>query len=139
MHIVLQIVTAARALEKEGKRIFSPHGLTPVQFNVLNLLSKHPAGMRASDLARALIVDPSNVTGLLKRMKHEGLLNEIENTADRRQHVVTWSAKGQAAWKPAHRDYERSLVALDSVLTPVSRKGAENALKQLTEALILGK
>ncbi len=41
-----------------------------------NLLSDQPDGMRASDLARALIVDRSNVTGLIKRMKKDGLLKE---------------------------------------------------------------
>ena len=73
MHLALQILTTAQALEKAAQRIFRPHGLTAAQFNVLSLLSDQPGGMRASELASALIVDPSNVTGLLKRMKKDGL------------------------------------------------------------------
>jgi len=131
MHVVLQVLSTARILEKEALRIFKPHGLSAAQFNVLHLLSDQPAGMRASDLARALIVDPSNVTGLLKRMKHVGLLVELENAHDRRQHVVGWTPKGRAAWKGAHRDYQKNLAALDAALNPSSRKAAESVLQQI--------
>ncbi len=135
MHLVHQVLATAQALQKEAQRIFRPHGLTAAQFNVLHLLSSRPAGMRASDLARALIVDPSNVTGLLRRMKQVGLLRELDNELDRRQHVVALSAKGRAAWGPAFREYERNLAALDSVLSAGDRKAAEKVLEQLTGAV----
>jgi DNA-binding MarR family transcriptional regulator len=131
VHIVLQVLATAQALQKEAQRIFKPHGLTAAQFNVLHLLSGQPAGMRASDLARALIVDPSNVTGLLKRMKQVGLLKVLDNPSDRRQHVVTLSARGRSAWGAALRDYERNLAALDAVLGTANRKAAERVLQQL--------
>jgi MarR family 2-MHQ and catechol resistance regulon transcriptional repressor len=134
VHLVVQVLATAQALQKEAQRIFKPHGLTAAQFNVLHLLSAQAAGMRASDLARALIVDPSNVTGLLKRMKQVGLLKELENSHDRRQHVVALSAKGRAAWEAARRDYDRNLAALDSVLGASGRKVAGKVLGQLADA-----
>jgi MarR family transcriptional regulator, organic hydroperoxide resistance regulator len=131
MNLVLQVLAAAQALEKAGQRIFRPHGLTTAKFNVLNLLSDQPGGLRASDLARALIVDRSNVTGLIKRMKKDGLLQEVETAHDRRQHVVALSPKGRAAWRSAHSDYEKGLVALAAGLNPASRKAAEEVLQRL--------
>src|ERR1700689_436540 len=101
MHLALEVMAAAQAFQKSAHKLFEPYGLTPAQFNVLNLLSDQPDGLRASDLARALIVDPSNVTGLLKRMKKEGWLREIESAADRRERIVALSAKGQGAWAVA--------------------------------------
>jgi len=113
MHLVLQVLAAAQALEKAGQRIFRSHGLTVAKFNVLNLLSDQPDGMRASDLARALIVDRSNVTGLIKRMKKDGLLQEVETAHDRRQHVVTLSPKavrrGAPPPRPMRKDWPSSL------------------------------
>ncbi len=132
MHLVHRVLATAQVLQKEAQRIFKPHGLTAAQFNVLHLLSGKPAGMRASDLARALIVDPSNVTGLLRRMKQVGLLRELDNALDRRQHVVALSAKGRAAWGAAFREYERNLAALDGVLSAANRKAAERVLEQLS-------
>lgn len=131
MHLVLQVLLAAQALEKTAQRILKPHGLTPAQFNVLNLLSDQPKGMRASDLAGALIVDPSNVTGLLKRMKRDGLLKELENGKDRRQHIVGLNDKGHAIWSAACRDYDKGLAALDASITRAHRTAAEKVLRQL--------
>jgi MarR family 2-MHQ and catechol resistance regulon transcriptional repressor len=135
MHLVLQVLSTAQALQKEAHRIFRPHGLTPAQFNVLHLLSDQPSGMRASDLARALIVDPSNVTGLLKRMKQVGLLATLGNSHDRRQHVVGLSARGRASWRAACRDYERNLARLDAALGAEGRRVAGRVLQQLDAAV----
>jgi DNA-binding MarR family transcriptional regulator len=135
VHVVLQVLATAQILQKKAQVLFRPHKLTPAQFNVLHLLSGKPEGLRATDLARALIVDPSNVTGLLKRMKQMGLLRVVENPRDRRQHVVALSARGRAVWAAAFRDYARNLAALDAALSPAGRKAADKVLRQLTAAV----
>ncbi len=135
MHLVLQVLATAQALRKTGERLFRAHGLTLAQFNVLNLLADQPAGMRASQLARALIVDASNVTGLLKRMQAEGLLRDCENTADRRQHVVALTTTGLTAWKAANREYVQSLETVDSALSPAARRITEQALRDMIAVL----
>jgi DNA-binding MarR family transcriptional regulator len=137
MHLVLRILTAARSVEKAAGRVFKPHGLTSAQFNVLNLLARSPGGMRASDLASALIVDPSNVTGLLKRMKREGLLAEIENPGDRRQYIVGLSAKGRATWNGAHREYERHLALVVAPLSASKLSAAAEVLRSIEDAAAL--
>lgn len=140
MPIVLEILAAARTFEKKALVIFRPHGLTPAQFNVLNCLAGRPEGMRASDLARGLIVDPSNVTGMLQRMQKEGWLREIESRADRRQRVVGLSEKGVAAWSRCHRAYQRSLRALQSELSARELVVCQTALGKLVQkAAQLGK
>jgi DNA-binding MarR family transcriptional regulator len=131
MHIALQVLTTAQALDKAAVRVFKPHGVTPAQFNVLSLLSDQPQGMCASDIAHALIVDPSNVTGLVKRMKKDGLVVELENAADRRQRIVGLSPQGRRIWEAASRDYERCLAALDAPLTRAAVAGAEKLLQQI--------
>ena len=131
MHIALQVLTTAQALDKAAVRIFKPHGVTPAQFNVLALLSDQSGGMCASDIAEALIVDPSNVTGLVKRMKKDGLLAELDNPADRRQRIVGLTGEGRRIWESAGKDYERCLAALDTPLTRAAVASAEKLLQQL--------
>ena len=128
MHLVLEVLATARALEKAGQRIFRPHGLSTAQFNILNLLSDQPEGMRASDLARSLIVDPSSITGLLRRMKKEGYLKELDNQADRREHVVGLAPKGQKAWHAAFRDYQRSLKEIQAAFKPADEAATRRIL-----------
>ena len=131
MPIALQVLATAQALEKAAQRTFKPLGLTPAQFNVLNLLAAQPAGVRASDLARALIVDRSNVTGLLKRMKKDGLLREVPTAHDRRQRVVALSPKGRASWGAANPAFEKGLVACDAAIGAADRKLAVQMLQRL--------
>ena len=133
MHIALQVFHTAQILDKAAKRVFTPHGLTVAQFNVLHLLSDQPAGMRASDLAKNLVVDPSNVTGLLKRMVKEDLVEDSENPRDGRQRIVTPTAKGRAVWKKAERDYEAALAMISAGLTPAEERVASEALRKLLE------
>jgi len=137
MHLVLRLLATAQALEKAAGRVFKPLGLTSAQFNVLNLLAMSPRGMRASDLAAALIVDPSNVTGLLRRMKRVGLLEELENAGDRRQYIVGLSPKGRSAWRRASPQYERCLASLVAPFSRAEISGAERVLESIHEAAAL--
>lgn len=67
--------------------------------NVLNLLGDQPAGMQASDLAAALVVAPSNIIGLLKRMGRVGYLKELASPGDARLRIVTLNPKGRRLWQ----------------------------------------
>jgi DNA-binding MarR family transcriptional regulator len=131
MNLVLQVLTTAAQIEKAAHKLFRPHGLSAAQFNVLNLLSDQPAGLRASALAEALIVDPSNVTGLLKRMKASGHLRTVDSPDDRRQHVVVLTERGRAVWQRAVRDYPRARGDIEQGLSPRDLMAARRALEQI--------
>jgi MarR family 2-MHQ and catechol resistance regulon transcriptional repressor len=133
MHVILRIFQTAQILDKAAQRVFSPHELTAAQFNVLNLLADQEAGLRASDLAASLIVDPSNVTGLLKRMSRDGLVTDLENADDRRQRIVALTPKGRKLWAKASRDYEACLKILDGLLSEKEKIGIETVLVRLQE------
>lgn len=131
MQVVLRVFQTAQILDKAAKRVFAPHGLTAAQFNVLNLLSDQKDGLRASDLAATLIVDPSNVTGLLKRMSRDGLVVDLENKDDRRQRIVALTTKGRTLWSKASRDYEKCLNQLESMFSDIEKKLTEDVLIRL--------
>jgi DNA-binding MarR family transcriptional regulator len=133
MHVILRIFQTAQILDKAAQRVFSPHDLTAAQFNVLNLLADQEAGLRASDLAASLIVDPSNITGLLKRMSRDGLVIDLENAADRRQRIVALTPKGRKLWAKASRDYEACLKILDGLLSEKEKTTTEAVLVRLLE------
>jgi DNA-binding MarR family transcriptional regulator len=134
MSPVLDLVRTARVLEKASQRVFHPFGLTSAQFNVLNLLEAEPAGLPAAALAAQLVVDPSNVTGLIRRLKAEGLIRSVPHPADLRQHVVALSPKGRALWQRAVVVYQASLQTLESTLPASKRKAFTNTLELLRSA-----
>lgn len=131
MQVVLRVFQTAQILDKAAKRVFSPHSLTAAQFNVMNLLADQKDGQRASDLAASLIVDPSNITGLLKRMSRDGLVVDLENKDDRRQRIVALTAKGRTLWSKSSRDYEKCLNQLEGLFSDIEKKLTEDVLVRL--------
>ena len=128
MNLVLQVLATAQAMEKAGQKIFRPHGLTVAQFNVLNLLAGQTDGLRASELAKTLIVDPSNITGLLNRMNGAGYLKQIQNPKDGRQRIVALSAKGQRLWEQTHSEYQQRLKAFEAKIAEHDRRVTKKVL-----------
>ncbi len=134
MSIALDVLLTARALEKAAAVLFQSAGLTAAQFNVLKLLDLHPEGLAASALATRLIVDPSNVTGLIRRLKTAGWIESIDNPADRRQHVVIITTQGRRVFNRVAPAYEAALTRLDNSFKRAERTVLSDQLHRLQEA-----
>lgn len=107
------IIATGNTLLREAGRLFKPHGVTAVQFNVLHLLSDVPDGLRPSDLTAALVVDASSTTYVIDRMETLGWLKRIDDKADRRAWRVVLTPAGRkrhAALAPLY------LAALEEML-----------------------
>jgi DNA-binding MarR family transcriptional regulator len=87
--------------------------LSPRQFQLLGLLYDRGA-MGQQELGQAMETDPSIMVTLLNPLETDGLLSRRRDTADRRRHLVTLTAKGQrrlASAAQAQRDAEDELFA----------------------------
>ncbi|HUR58846.1 MAG TPA: MarR family transcriptional regulator [Opitutaceae bacterium] len=131
MEIALLVLETAGMLKKAAAELFKDFGLSPAQFNVLHLLADQPQGLRAGELASGLLVDPSNITGLLTRLVRDGLVADGAATTDGRSRVVKLTTKGRARWAKAHAAYARALGKLESVLTANERTVVAKALSKL--------
>ncbi len=101
------VMATAATFLRESQRLFRPHGLTAAQYNVLNVLVGRPDGMSQRELGDLLVVDRSNVTGLLDRMEKAGWVRRADDPADRRVYRVTVTASGRALWariEPRYRE-----------------------------------
>lgn len=88
------IVASGNALVREAGRLFKPHGITAVQFNVLALLADEPDGLRPSALTAALVVEASSTTYVLDRMEELGWLKRVKEEADRRAFRIVLTKSG---------------------------------------------
>lgn len=114
--LVHDIVATADLFLRESTRLFRPHGLTAAQFNVLNILAGPGAaeGLSQRELADALVVDRSNVTGLVDRMETAGWVRRADDPADRRVYRVKLTAAGrklQERVAPGYADVVRQVTA----------------------------
>lgn len=96
---VLNIVLTTNMINKEADRLLRPHGLTESQFNVLMLLkyqAENGGGLNQTQLGRMLLVNRSNVTGLVDRMEQNGWVERLATTGDRRVNQVRITQEGRA-------------------------------------------
>ena len=102
---LLQVLQTATVLWRESRRFFRPFGLTDAQFNVLNLVAKHPAGLSQRELGDLMVVDRSNITLLVDRMQRKGWIRRLEVPEDRRAYRLVLTQKGLTLWKKVNPKY----------------------------------
>lgn len=104
---VLSIFVTASLLGKEADRVLQAFGLTQAQFDILMLLEYQTADGSADQttLGRMLVVNRSNVTGLVDRMERDGLVTRIGDPADRRVKRVRMTPAGARRLQKAAQAY----------------------------------
>jgi DNA-binding MarR family transcriptional regulator len=117
---VLGLVLTGSLLAKEGSRVLRPFGLTDSQFNVLMILKYQSKDGRLNQagLGRMLLVNRSNVTGLVDRMEQAGLVRRVVEPEDRRVNQVELTAEGALALERASQAYFERLEEVMSGLSP---------------------
>jgi DNA-binding MarR family transcriptional regulator len=92
--VLMELLRTADTVWNASRGFFEQWGLSPSQFNVLNLLRLNPGGLSQTDLSRQLIMHRSNVTGLVDRLEQRGLVARREVAADRRAYSVVLTPAG---------------------------------------------
>lgn len=127
--LVTQVLSAANVMVKESHRLFRPYGLSEAQFNVLNVLGPAgPGGLSQRALSDVLVVDRSNITGLLDRMEQGGWVKRADHPEDRRVYLVTLTADGRKLWQKVLPEY---LAAVSRVTAGVPAADLKRTLATL--------
>ncbi|MEW6363537.1 MAG: MarR family transcriptional regulator [Acidobacteriota bacterium] len=137
---VLGVILAADLLAKECARVVRPCGLTEAQFNVLMLLryQSEEGGLDQSTLGRMLVVNRSNVTGLVDRMERSGWVRRTPDVSDRRVKLVRVTPAGLKVLARAEKAYFQRLEAVVGVLAVEERNTLTRALEKLRRELNRG-
>ncbi len=89
------------------------HGLTPVQFAVLQTVANEP-GIDQRTLAGRVALDTSTVAGVVDRLELRALLQRNASPTDKRVRLLTLTAEGAAllsAVAPAMRRAQQRMLA----------------------------
>ncbi len=98
LDLVAAVMATADSFLRESQRLFRPHGLTGAQYNVINILALTPAGISQRELGDRLVVDRSNVTGLLDRLEKNDWVRRDDHPEDRRVYRISLTPAGRALW-----------------------------------------
>ena len=85
----------AHALEVRSKRMARQLGVTGPQRLVVRVVGQSP-GITASQIAATLNMHPSTLTGILRRLQHQRLLERTTDAEDRRSARFTLTRGGVA-------------------------------------------
>lgn len=105
----LRLLKVVRGLEQELRdTLRREHNTTLPRFDVMSALSRHPEGLKMSQLSGVLRVSNGNVTGIADRLSEEGLVERIPVPGDRRAMMLRLTPQGAAEFAlqaQAHEDW----------------------------------
>lgn len=122
------VMSTADTFLRKSARLFRPFGLTGAQYNVLNILAESTEGISQRALGDLLVVDRSNVTGLLDRLEKAGWVRRQDDPHDRRVYRVSLTAAGRELWGKVHPVY---LNVVDQLTRGLTRKKMDHCLEVL--------
>ena len=102
-------------LKKQAKHFFSDFLSSEVQFNIMMVLKYAEQPLTQNEIGERLLVDKSNITGMLDRMEKSGLLRRVSVPGDRRCYNVQLTAAGLDILEKVegpYRDYIKDLMAI---------------------------
>jgi DNA-binding MarR family transcriptional regulator len=116
---LLNIYVTATLLIKETQRLLRPFGLTDAQFDVLMMLGTQSENgtLNQTELSSVLLVNRSNITGLIDRMEQAGWVRRLSDSDDRRVNLIGMTEKGKALLEEAKTVYIRRVDEITSILS----------------------
>ncbi len=110
-------------------------GLTLPQFDALGQLHRHPQGMTAGELSRALLVTAGNVTGIVSRLRARGLVERAAHPSDGRVSVLRLTPEGVRITRREMARQERQLDEILAALPPPEAERVVEALDAMRRAV----
>ena len=100
--ICFRLYTAARLVTQAYTPILTSLGITYPQYLVLMVLWETD-NLPVNDIAHRLMLETNTVTPLLQRMEKLGIVSRKKGKQDKRQQIVSLTAKGKELEEEAYR------------------------------------
>src|SRR5882672_9241979 len=131
LRIWLRLLTCTQMIERVVRsRLREQFGTTLPRFDLLAQLERHPEGLKMNALSRLLMVTGGNVTAIVDQLAKEGLLERLDEPADRRAFCIRLTRAGERSFAEMARAHEEWVVEL---LAGLSRREHEELLKLLAK------
>lgn len=92
---LMNILWTGTLLKRASRRFFKDTPFTEAEFNLLIVLSYAEQPLSQVDLSQRMLVDKSNVTGLIDRLETSGLIQRNAVPGDRRRYHITLTDQGR--------------------------------------------
>ena len=104
--------SSALLLDVINRKLLARHNLSMLDFLVLDTLARSAHGSaRMGDVAHAMVVSPSRLTELMRRMESQGWVSRSRSRNDGRGVIASITREGRAGVRLAARTYAESVRA----------------------------
>ena len=104
LRLWLRLFTCKEVIEREvRRRLRATFGATLPRFDLLAQLERAPNGMTLGELSQRMMVSNGNLTGLVDRLREQGLIKRKPSPTDRRVQIVSLSAEGKRFFRTMAR------------------------------------
>lgn len=104
LRLWLRMLTCTTLIENEvRKRLRDSFDITLPRFDLLAQLERAPNGMTLGELSQRMMVSNGNLTGLVDRLREQGLIKRKPSPTDRRVQIVSLSAEGKRFFRTMAR------------------------------------
>jgi DNA-binding MarR family transcriptional regulator len=118
LRIWLRLLTCTQLIERQVRsRLRHDFGTTLPRFDLMAQLERHPEGLKMNALSELLMVTGGNVTAIVDQLAKEGLVERLDEPADRRAFRIRLTRAGQRTFGEMARAHEQWVVELFSGLT----------------------
>lgn len=129
LRLWLRLLKASHLIEQVlREKMRAELATTLPRFDVMAALSRHPGGLRMSELSKILKVSNGNVTGIIDRLVSEGLVERTRVEEDRRAFIVRLSDEGTRVFTVQARAHE---AWINDLLDRVSTDDASHLSSEL--------
>ncbi|HEY5897863.1 MAG TPA: MarR family transcriptional regulator [Burkholderiales bacterium] len=132
LRIWLRLLTCTQMIERVVRsRLRSRFGTTLPRFDLMAQLERHPEGLKMNELSRLLMVTGGNVTAIVDQLEKEGLVERLDEPADRRAFRIRLTRSGERLFTEMAAGHESWIVGL---LSGLSRREQDELLRLLAKA-----
>jgi DNA-binding MarR family transcriptional regulator len=122
LRIWLRLLTCTQLIEKRVRAgLREDFGTTLPRFDLMAQLERHPEGLKMNELSRLLMVTGGNVTAIVDQLEKEGLVERLDDAADRRAFRIRLTRAGDKSFAEMARAHEHWVVELLAGLTSRER------------------
>ena len=132
LRIWLRLLTCTQLIERRVRSgLREEFGTTLPRFDLMAQLERHREGLKMNELSRMLMVTGGNVTAIVDQLEKEGLVERLDEPADRRAFRIHLTRAGERTFTEMARAHEEWVVGL---LAGLSRREQDDLLRLLARA-----
>jgi len=131
LRIWLRLLTCTQLIERRVRSgLREQFATTLPRFDLMAQLERHPEGLKMNELSRMLMVTGGNITAIVDQLEKEGLVERLDEPADRRAFRIRLTRGGDKTFAEMARAHEEWVVEL---LAGLTRREHDELLKLLAK------